>query len=122
MKTQLDKLLDSRIEELKATHIGIDSFVLLWVVGKRREIWGLTNSGEFDLCPSLDNIKMRSAGDMVKELMNYRHVSGDNWMSVPLIIHAKSYRDILIYKTENDRQNIDELWQRLTHYETEYAR
>ena len=38
MKTQLDKLLDSRIEELKATHIGIDSFVLLWVVGKRREI------------------------------------------------------------------------------------
>ena len=59
---------------------------------------------------------------MVKELMNYRHVSGDNWMSIPLIIHAKSYRDILIYRIENDRQNIDEIWQKLIAFETEYAR
>lgn len=113
MKTQLNKLLDSRIEELKATHIGIDSFVLLWVEGKTKEIRGLTNSGEFDLCPSLDTIKMNSAGDMVKELMNYRKLDDEGKRSIPLIIHAECYRDILIRRIENDRQNIDEI---LTRY------
>lgn len=117
MKTQpLKKLLDRRIAELKSAPVGLDAFVLLWVEAKGRNVWGLTNSGEFDIYPPMGSIKIMTADEVVKESVNYDRLHDEKKSSMGLIIHAKCYRDILIRRVEEDRQRIDEI---LTRYDTD---
>ena len=115
MAKTLHKRLNGAVEAIKATYIEEDAFVILWTADRGREVWGLTKDGEFEQLPRLENIAMYPAEEAIVKSVIFRDqpVTGK---SVGLVLHARSYRDILLMRAEQDRQSIDEI---LTRYETD---
>lgn len=111
MKT-IYKKLNMAVEAINATIIEDDAFVMVWAAHKGKDLYALAKSGEFEELPSLSKVAMMTA----EEVLEKSHIFAEQPItpsSVGLILHARSYRDILVQRAEQDRISIDEI---LTRY------
>lgn len=106
------KKLNMAVEAINATIIEDDAFVMVWAAHKGKDLYALAKSGEFEELPSLSKVAMMTA----EEVLEKSHIFAEQPITPPsvgLILHARSYRDILVQRAEQDRISIDEI---LTRY------